>query len=54
MAHYCAAHGITVVEAVVAMGIMNEEEARRMFDPIPMTNPDRMAEAIARFLGIKV
>lgn len=53
VAHYCAAHGVTVAEAVVAMGIMNEEEARRMIDPILMTDPDRMAEAIARFRGIK-
>lgn len=48
MAHYCAAHGVTVAEAVVAM-----VEARRMIDPVLMTDPDRMAEAIARFRGVK-
>ena len=41
--------GVTVKEAVLAMGLMTPEEADKMIDPALMTDPARMAEAIAAF-----
>lgn len=49
VAHYCEAHGVTVKEAVVAMGILTPEEAQTLIDPRLMTDPKAMAEAIATF-----
>lgn len=48
-AHYAEKHGVTVKEAVLAMGLMTPEEADKMIDPALMTDPARMAEAIAAF-----
>ena len=31
------------------MGLMNEEEAEKMIDPLLMTDPDKMAQALATF-----
>lgn len=53
VAHYAEHHGVTVKEAVVAMGLMTEEEAARMIDPMLMTDPDRMAAALAAFRAEK-
>lgn len=49
VAHYAEKHGVTVKEAVLALGLMTPEEAERMIDPALMTNPARMAEAIRAF-----
>lgn len=40
---------MTVKEAVLAMGLMTPEEADKMINPALMTDPSRMAEAIAAF-----
>lgn len=45
VAHYCEEHGVTVKEAVLAMGLLNEADP----DPILMTAPEAMARAIAEF-----
>ncbi len=45
VAHYCEEHGVTVKEAVLAMGLLNEADP----DPILMTDPEAMARAIAEF-----
>lgn len=47
VAHYCEEHGVTVKEAVLAMGLLNEADADRLIDPILMTDPEAMARAIA-------
>lgn len=49
VAHYASEHGVTVREAVVAMGIMSEREAKVMIDPMLMTQPDKMAEALKTY-----
>ena len=49
VAHYCEEHGVTVKEAVLAMGLLNEADADRLIDPILMTDPEAMARAIAEF-----
>ena len=49
IAHYCEEHGVTVKEAVLAMGLLNEADADRLIDPILMTDPEAMARAIAEF-----
>lgn len=41
----CEEHGVTVKEAVLAMGLLNEADP----DPILMTDPEAMARAIAEF-----
>ena len=48
-AHYAEKHGMTVKQAVLDMGLMTPEEAEKMIDPALMTDPARMAEAIAAF-----
>ena len=45
----CEEHGVTVKEAVLAMGLLNEADANRLIDPILMTDPEAMARAIAEF-----
>lgn len=45
----CEEHGVTVKEAVLAMGLLNEADADRLIDPILMTDPEAMARAIAEF-----
>lgn len=49
IAHYCEEHGVTVKEAVLAIGLLNEADADRLIDPILMTNREAMARAIAEF-----
>ena len=49
VAHYCEENDMGVKEAVVRLGLMTEEEAERMIDPMLMTEPERMAAAIADF-----
>lgn len=49
VAHYCEEHGVTVKEAVLAMGLLNEADVDRLIDPILMTDPEAMARAIAEF-----
>lgn len=49
VAHYAQSHRLNVKEAVVEMGLMNEEEAEKMIDPLLMTDPDKMAQALATF-----
>ncbi len=49
VAHYCEEHGVTVKEADLAMGLLNEADADRLIDPILMTDPEAMARAIAEF-----
>lgn len=49
VAHYCEEHGVTVKEAVLAMGLLNEADADRLIDPILMTDPEAIARAIAEF-----
>lgn len=53
VAHYCEQHGVTVAKAVVEMGLMTEEEAKEMIDPMLMTEPGEMAEAIKAFKAKK-
>jgi aspartate ammonia-lyase len=53
VAHYCEKNGKTVKQAVVEMGLMTEEEAERMIDPMLMTEPAQMARAIAAFKASK-
>ena len=53
VAHYCEQHGVTVAKAVVEMGVMTEEEAKEMIDPMLMTEPGEMAEAIKAFKAKK-
>lgn len=47
VAHYCEEHGVTVKEAVLAMGLLNEIDDDRLIDPILMIDPEAMARAIA-------
>ena len=47
--HYCEEHGVTVKEAVLDMGLLNEADADRLIDHILMTDPEAMARAIAEF-----
>ena len=49
VAQYCEEHGVTVKEAVLAMGLLNEADADRLIDLILMTDPKAMARAIAEF-----
>lgn len=49
IADYCEEHSVTVKEAVLAMGLLNEADADRLIDPILMTDPEAMARAIAEF-----
>lgn len=49
LAHYAEEHGLSVLEAVCETGLMSKEEAERMIDPMLMTDPKRMAEAVAAF-----
>lgn len=53
VAHYAEKHGVTVKEAVLAMNLMTEEEAQILLDPIIMTDPVKMAPAIAQFKKLK-
>ena len=53
VARYCEQHGVTVAKAVVEMGLMTEEEAKEMIDPMLMTEPGEMAEAIKAFKAKK-
>ena len=53
VAHYCEQHGVTVAKAVVEMGLMTEEEAKEMIDPMLMTEPAEMAKAIKAFKAKK-
>lgn len=53
VAHYCEEHGVTVKQAVVEMGFMTPQEAEHMIDPMLMTDPQKMAAAIAEFRKIK-
>ena len=53
VAHYCEQHGVTVAKAVVEMGLMTEEEAKEMIDPMLMTEPAEMAKAIEAFKAKK-
>ena len=34
------AHGLSIVEVVVARGLMSTEEAARVLDPRPLTEPE--------------
>ena len=43
VAHYCEEHGVTVKEAVLAMGLLHAADP----DPILMPDPEAMARAIA-------
>ena len=57
VAHYCEEHGCTVKEAVLALGLMTEEQADVLVNPALMANPEKMAPIVARFkkeLGILV
>jgi len=49
VAHYCEEHGVTVHEAVIAMGYMSKDDADRMIDPALMTDPQKMAAAITEY-----
>lgn len=53
VAHYCEQYNETVKQAVVDMGLMTQEEAERMIDPMLMTEPAQMARAIAQFKASK-
>ncbi len=57
VAHYCESHQCTVKEAVVALGLMTQEQAEILVDPILMTDPQKMAPIVAKFkkeLGILI
>ena len=49
VAHYCEANNKTVKEAVIEMGLMTEEEAQKLVDPMLMTNPHAMAPVVDAF-----
>ncbi len=49
VAHYCEEKGCDVHEAVVEMGLMTQEEADWLVDPVLMTEPEKIAEAAAKF-----
>lgn len=49
VAHYAEAKGITVKQASVEMGLLDKAQAEKLIDPILMTHPDKMAEAIKAF-----
>lgn len=49
VAHLAQDRGITVREAVLEMKLLSEDEARRLLDPMLMTDPDAMARTIAEF-----
>ena len=53
VAHYAEQHNLSVKEAVQEMGLMNEQEAKVLLDPILMTDPQKMAPAIAAFKKVK-
>ena len=44
---------MSVAKAVVEMGLMTEEEAKEMIDPMLMTEPAEMAKAIKAFKAKK-
>ena len=46
VAHYCEEHHCNVKEAVVEMGLLSEDEAQHLVNPILMTDPEKMALAI--------
>ena len=57
VAHYCEKHRCNVKDAVVAMGLMTQEQAEILVDPSLMANPEKMAPIVARFkkeLGILI
>ena len=57
VAHYCEKHRCNVKDAVVAMGLMTQEQAEILVDPFLMANPEKMAPIVARFkkeLGILI
>ena len=57
VAHYCEKNRCNVKEAVVAMGLMTQEQADILVDPALMADPKKMAPIVARFkkeLGILV
>lgn len=53
MAHYCEKHNATVKEAVLALGLLSEKEADTLLDPLLMTDPEKMAKALADFKKAK-
>ena len=53
VAHYCEKHNATVKEAVLALGLLSEKEADMLLDPLLMTDPEKMAKALADFKKAK-
>ena len=53
VAHYAEHKGLTVKEAVLEMGLMTQEEADEMLDPMLLVDPERMAAAIAAWKAKK-
>ena len=49
VAHFCEEKYVTVREAVVNLGLLSEEEANFLIDPLLMTDPEKMARAISDF-----
>ncbi|MCF0254381.1 MAG: aspartate ammonia-lyase, partial [Duodenibacillus sp.] len=57
VAHYAEEHKCSIKQAVLAMGLMNEEQADLLIDPALMAQPEKMAPIVARFkkeLGILI
>lgn len=53
VAHYCESHNVSVKQAVLDLGLLNEEEAELLLDPLLMTNPELFAKTIAGFKEVK-
>lgn len=53
VAHYAQEHNVSVKQAVVDLALMSEEEANHMIDPLLMTDPEKMAEALSSFRAKK-
>ena len=49
VAHYAEERGISVKEAVLAMGVMSQDEADKLLDPMLLVDPEAMAQAIAEW-----
>lgn len=49
LAHYCEQTGKNVREAVVEMGLMTVEEAKKLVDPMLMTNPHAAGPVVDAF-----
>lgn len=53
VAHYCEKHNVPVKKAVLELGLLNEQEADMLLDPLLMTNPELIAKAMADFKAMK-